>query len=90
MRRLLVVGLAAPFLGAVEPSFYLPDSTRPRYRLDLRIDPSQPTFEGRAGIELEVNQASETIWLNGTDLTVTSATLDNKPVRGAGAALGVA
>jgi cytosol alanyl aminopeptidase len=82
MRRLLAVCLAAPFLGAVEPSFYLPDSTRPlRYRLDLRIDPSQPTFEGRAGIELEVSQASETIWLNGTDLTVTRATLDNKPVR---------
>ena len=82
MRRLLVVCFTAPFLGAVEPSFYLPDDARPvRYKLDLRIDPAQDGFSGRASIEIEVAKASETLWLNGTGLTVTRATLDNSPVR---------
>ena len=47
MRRLFLFCFAAPLFGAVEPSFYLPEGARPlRYRLDLRIDPSQPAFEG--------------------------------------------
>ncbi len=82
MRRLFLFCFAAPLLGAVEPSFYLPEGARPvRYRLDLRIDPAQPAFEGRVEIDIAVSQPAETIWLNGNDLTIARATLDGQPVR---------
>src|SRR3954454_17986562 len=82
MRRLIVVCVTAPFLAAVEPSFYLPNDPRPvRYKLDLRIDPAQNSFSGRAAIEIELAKPSETLWLNGVGLKVTRATLDDSPVR---------
>jgi alanyl aminopeptidase len=82
MRCLLAACLAVALLGAGEPSFYLPDNARPlRYRLDLRIDPSQPVFTGKVSIEIESSEASEELWLNGTGLTVTRAVVDGKPAR---------
>jgi alanyl aminopeptidase len=82
MRWLIAVCLTAELLGGGEPSFYLPDNARPlSYRLDLRIDPSQPAFTGKVAIEIETAEASGELWLNGTGLTISRAEMDGKPAR---------
>lgn len=71
---------AAGLLIAGEPSFYLPDSARPlSYRLDLRIDPSQPAFTGKVIIQVETAETTRELWLNATGLTITRALVDGKP-----------
>jgi alanyl aminopeptidase len=82
MRYLLAACFAARLIGAAEPSFYLPDGVRPlSYRLDLRIDPSQPGFTGTVSIRIEVAERSDTVWLNGTNLTIVRADVDSKPAQ---------
>jgi len=82
MRWLIAACAAAGLVGAGEPSFYLPDSARPlSYRLDLRIDPSQPAFTGKVAIQIEAAEPSGELWLNGTGLTIARAVVDGKPAR---------
>jgi alanyl aminopeptidase len=42
----------------------------------LTIDPSRPTFEGTARIEVELLASGRVIWLNAKDLTLKQATLE--------------
>lgn len=64
----------------------LPQTTQPlHYRLHLRIDPSQEHFTGETTINVQLAEASDTIWLHGNKLDVNSlvATLaDGETVEG--------
>jgi cytosol alanyl aminopeptidase len=52
----------------------LPPEARPRhYALDLHIDPTQPTFSGRAWIGVTLDRATSTVVLHGRGLTVRDA-----------------
>ncbi len=61
------------WLPAAEPQFRLPDLARPtRYKLDLTIVPSEPTFRGTATIGVELKGRTSELWLNAKDLTIDS------------------
>ena len=45
------------------------------YRLELKIDPSQETFEGSTTINLTFSQSVDSFWLHGKNLVVTEAWL---------------
>jgi alanyl aminopeptidase len=45
------------------------------YRLELRIDPSQDTFAGKVSIDITLDEAVDSIWLHGKNLTVTEVWL---------------
>ncbi len=60
----------------VPPTLRLPDGAAPlAYILNFTLDPSKPTFSGDARINLELTQPTDHLWLNGTELQITSATL---------------
>src|SRR5207253_3140125 len=62
------------------PKLRLPEVARPlRYTLDLTIDPAKDTFSGHVDIQIEMKAPVGTLWLNGTDLQISSATLDGVP-----------
>ena len=55
---------------SAQPSFLLPDGITPKkHIIELTIDPSQDTFTGWSRIEVELAQATKTIWVNAKDLT---------------------
>jgi cytosol alanyl aminopeptidase len=55
------------------PSFRLNDIAKPvKYEARLAIDPRQAQFEGELRLTFEVKQTTPTIWLNATNLTVSS------------------
>ena len=59
------------------PTFRLGDAITPRaYAARLAIDPSRTDFDGEISIEIRINRALETLWLNGTDLVIGTATLE--------------
>ena len=65
-------------IGAA-PSFRLGDAATPlNYVARLAIDPARDDFEGEVAIEMKVNRVLATLWLNATQLTVQSATLETK------------
>lgn len=65
----------APAHPAV-PSLRLPAGVRPtRYAVDLTIDPSQAAFTGSISIDLALDSPTSFLWLHGTDLQVTSASV---------------
>ncbi|WP_239576873.1 M1 family metallopeptidase [Archangium primigenium] len=71
-------------LAPVSPSLRLPTQVRPTaYTAALTLDPAQPTFQGVIDIDLEVREATSTLWLQGRALTVTEAvlTVGDQPVR---------
>src|SRR5437016_6138162 len=64
-------------ISAVPPTFQLPDAAIPRkHTVELTIDPSRETFEGRMRIDVELRAPVTEIWVNAKDLVVTSASLN--------------
>ncbi|APR86556.1 Membrane alanine aminopeptidase N [Minicystis rosea] len=59
----------------------LPTDTRPtRYRIDLKLDPSRPRFEGVTDITVDLDRPRDVIWLHGKDLEVTRVTVQPEGV----------
>lgn len=59
------------------PTFLLPDDVIPKKHIvDLTIDPSQPAFDGRARIEVELRHPVTVIWVNARNLTPTEASVE--------------
>lgn len=55
------------------PTFRLGDIAKPvKYEARLAIDPRQTEFEGELRLTFEVKHAAPTIWLNATNLTVST------------------
>ncbi len=89
MRFRTAVILACAFIlksADKPPDFRLPGMVRPeRYQLDLTLRPEQPSFHGEVVIDIRLTAATQVIWLNGKDLTVESAWIQQgagrKPVR---------
>ncbi|MCA0899755.1 M1 family metallopeptidase [Microbulbifer agarilyticus] len=53
------------------PAGRLPDDVRPTaYRLDLTLDPRQDTFHGQVDIDIELDKASDHIWIHGNNINV--------------------
>lgn len=79
MHHLLVVSaLLATTAGAPDapPTLRLPGDVRPlRQTVELAIDPNSETFAGAIDIQLDVTRDTSLLWLNATDLTITSARL---------------
>ena len=46
-----------------------------RYKLELRIDPARPRFEGTADIEIVLDRPRDVVWLHGRDLAVHAVSL---------------
>ncbi len=68
-----------PSPAPVPPALRLPEIAAPlRYLARLSVDPSQPGFEGELTVELEVKQTSSLLWLNGTGLKVSQASLERE------------
>src|SRR5437879_2074250 len=56
------------------PALRLPGDVAPTgYALELTVDPTKQVFEGKITIALQVKQATQLVWLNGTDLTIDEA-----------------
>src|SRR4051812_1980337 len=75
LRRLVYSGLilACGVLQASDqpPTLKLPDTVVPTgYQVALKLDPNQTTFSGTIRIQLEVKQASTTIWLNAMQIEI--------------------
>jgi cytosol alanyl aminopeptidase len=62
---------------APPPGLRLPASVAPlRYKLALTVVPAEAEATGSIDIDLTLNEPSSILWLNGTDLTVSSASLE--------------
>lgn len=73
---LLAVAFAASAEEPQSPTPRLSESARPlHYEAKLRLDPRQPDFEGTIEIRLALDEATDLLWLNGTELSVETATL---------------
>lgn len=76
---LVVVPALAAFaatdaFAASPPKLRLDDAARPtHYTARITVDPAQPTFKGAIDIELKIARATDLLWLNGADLTVSKA-----------------
>lgn len=58
------------------PQLRLPDTVVPKsYRVHLTLDPQKDSFNGRISIEIEVKQPADLIWLNGTNISISQASL---------------
>ena len=65
-----------PLTAQDAPTLRLPDIAAPvSYNVELSLDPAKTTFTGRIAIKLNINQAAQTLWLNGTQIDVQSAQL---------------
>ena len=52
------------------PTGRLPSLARPTmYWLELKVDPDQPTFSGKVKINIELDTATQHLWLHGKDIT---------------------
>jgi alanyl aminopeptidase len=70
-----VAAIAAMDRDPMPPAFRLGDAATPsRYELHLAIDPRASDFTGDVAIELEVQRATEVLWLNATALTIDKVT----------------
>ncbi len=74
-----VGGAGAPPASEASPSppvLRLGDAAKPlRQSIELRIVPAQDRFSGTTEIDLELRTATNLLWLNGRELTVTEAHL---------------
>jgi len=62
--------------SALASPLRLPDDAAPvRYEVTLAIDPRAEAFSGSVDIELDMRRPTDTLWLDGEDLTVTRASL---------------
>lgn len=69
---LVIVGLVSLAHGQNVGTYRLSGHTRPRhYDLAMRIDVEEQTFSGRASIEIEVMQVTDTVDLHYKDMNVT-------------------
>jgi cytosol alanyl aminopeptidase len=58
------------------PTLKLPDTVSPvSYRAELTLDPNKVDFSGFIRIKIKMTQPVQTIWLNGTDITIADAIL---------------
>lgn len=74
----LAFGFLLPITSSAQykPELRLPDSVAPTsYQADLTLDPANDTFSGSISIHIDVRQPVKTIWLNGTDISVSEASL---------------
>jgi len=56
------------------PTLRLPPGPHPTgYRVDLTMDPAQPSFHGTVDVALELPPATGFVWMNGKGLTVSAA-----------------
>lgn len=56
------------------PKLRLPAGVAPvRYAAELWLDPAKETFRGKMEIRISLKGESDTLWLNGTELTIESA-----------------
>ncbi len=63
-------------LLSTPPVFKLPDDVVPvKHTIELRIDPGEETFSGRAKIDVKLESKQSTIWLNGRDLTIAESSV---------------
>jgi len=46
-----------------------------KYDIELTIDPSQDTFSGRVSIDVQISEATSTIWMHGKGLEISEVTL---------------
>jgi alanyl aminopeptidase len=54
----------------------LGDNVAPtKYDIELSIDPSRETFSGRVSIDVQIREATSSIWMHGKDLTVSEVYL---------------
>jgi len=67
------------------PKLRLPAGAAPlHYAIDLTIDPSKETFEGKAEIRISLKEETDTIWLNGKELGIRSASARPESTGGGG------
>jgi cytosol alanyl aminopeptidase len=90
MNRLILLSLASAALlfttacaqlasqpAPTPPALRLGDSTTPlRYAARLAIDPARDDFEGEISIDIRINQASKIIWLNATEIKISTAKIE--------------
>ena len=73
---LSIVTSAALFGAEQPPQLRLPGNIVPTsYRVQLELDPKQPSFTGRVNIALNLKQQLNTIWLNANNIQLASASL---------------
>jgi aminopeptidase N len=61
---------------ASPPTLRLPPAVRPIHAdLELTINPTQDTFRGRVTYDLQLSEATTTLWLNAKDLKISQASL---------------
>ena len=76
MTALLLVALLA--VAAPPPQWTLPDDVTPlAHMVEITVDPNKPTFTGIARISVELHARRDTVWVNGHDITVQDASIDN-------------
>jgi aminopeptidase N len=67
---------ASPVSASAAPTLRLPGDVRPtRQSVELTINPREEKFSGVVDIELTMKSAVQTIWLNGSSLSIREATL---------------
>src|SRR5438309_1721687 len=71
---LVFAGLSITAAAAQPPKLRLDDAARPtKYAARISVNPSEPTFKGSIDIDLKINRATDTLWLNSTELTIDKA-----------------
>src|SRR3954465_10457394 len=69
-----IVTLSTVAAAATPPKLRLDDAARPvKYAARVSFNPADPTFKGSIDIDLKINRATDTLWLNATELTVDKA-----------------
>jgi cytosol alanyl aminopeptidase len=64
------------------PSLRLPDAVRPtNYAVVLKMDPKAESFEGTVDVALEIQKATDVIWMHGKGLIVKEATVEQAGVK---------
>lgn len=68
--------LCSPGFAQQPPELRLPSTVAPTaYQVHLTLDPAKPDFSGHINIKIDVREPVNLIWLNGTDISISQATL---------------
>jgi alanyl aminopeptidase len=86
----IVVAFSCLAVAQQPPHLRLPDTVAPKsYRVHLTLDPNKDSFGGHIVIQIVVRQPANLIWLNGTDISISNASMKSngqnisaKPVNG--------
>jgi alanyl aminopeptidase len=78
LKAIFLFALACATPGAAQPqappTLRLPAGVAPvRYAAELWVDPAKDAFEGKIEIRISLKGESDTLWLNGKELTIESA-----------------